>query len=98
MYFYRMTPAWHSYLFYDLITFLGQQQKSDEDSYTTTPFPCKCISTVLNDTTKRPFLYSEWRIPDGSCSAGIHVARSKKDLNYSKRNYLSLYGTKLYVA
>lgn len=58
MYFYRMTPAWHSYLFYDLITFLGQQQKSDKDSYTT-PFPCTCISTVLNDTTKCPFLYSE---------------------------------------
>lgn len=26
----RMTPAWHSYFIYELLTFLGQQQKSDK--------------------------------------------------------------------
>lgn len=30
----RMTPAWHSYFIYELLTFLGQQQKSDN-----TPHP-----------------------------------------------------------
>lgn len=33
MSFCRMTPAWHSYFIYGLITFLGQQQKSDRTSH-----------------------------------------------------------------
>lgn len=35
----RMTPAWHSYFIYGLLTFLGQQQKSDRTSHPPTPHP-----------------------------------------------------------
>lgn len=36
----RMTPAWHSYFIYGLLTFLGQQQKSDRTSHPLDIYTC----------------------------------------------------------